>query len=791
MSVASATAPQIVFGADSLRVADPRLFGRGSEPLARIFARRVLAFPETRALALSPDHGAASIRFERLPEPQRRSLLLQLAAAVGGQGREIDETQLPPWREGADVTLRRYGDLVSTLEIKSESPGRLQLRHDDLGADGIVARAVEQVVRQMPGVSEAAVGRSSGILTIRFDSSLIDRAALIRVVETQVARAKAGFPVAAPIASPKLHFATATLGVAAVSELALPAVAPLAIGLLVVSNAGQFKGALQQLGQGKVGLPVLYTALLGCSITTGQYVAHALMDWSIRYWDRRWKQDAARESGALLEETLPLPGRVRVLDVRGEESLIALDQLAAGDRVRVLASEVVPADGQVAAGVALVKETAVAGATTPVRKHRGDPVYAGSTVLSGRLELVAERIGQATRVSQVAHSLIRTVTAMPRNPGLRSQSERLAERAVLPTFGTAGVGYLWGDLFTVGAILHQDYASGAGIAVPLQTLRDVRHAARRGAVVREADALQRLAESGFVVIDDQPELMSSGFEIAEIQTRQQERAPLLSCLGSAGLCLGDARGSALLEASRMNGLTIHRPEVLAVEQDAITVRLGKRTIVLRNLPVGSADTVPSLSLYVDGVELAWVRFAPGKRPVAAAAVAALRDHGCQVFLMSGRSEAETAALGQSLGVDFQSGELSAAQKISFLHGLRRRSVRATYVGHCSRYPERAEAAHVAVSFAESPWPQDDSASDVTILGASLEPLSELVAMARAHDRRVRGTFRSALVPNLMCVAGAFAGVLNGTTAGILANVGVYGAYRRARQSLQDTETAKG
>ena len=783
-------APRLRFDRDGLHIEFASLFGEGAETQSRRFARRVFAFPEVRLLHLKPDAGKASVHYQ-VDGGGRADFLGRLAASIGGTEEGLDESLLPVWKRGEPVTLHRFGGNVSVFRIARAGPGRLQLRHPALALDPAVGWRVAEAVRTLAGVMQATVTGGTGALWVSYQPDAVDILPLIRAAEAQLAAPHTALATLDP-APAKMGFANAALGLAAVGEFALPAVLPVCVGMLVVANLGTLRDAGKQLGQGKVGMPVLYTALLGCSITTGQIVAHALMEWSFRFWAQRSHAALAGECRTLLEESLPIPANSRLVRSDKVDAQVSSATLKAGDHIRIDAPAAVPADGRVVAGSALVEEAAVCGSRTPVRKSFGDTVFAGSTVLAGNVEVEVWQTGPQTRAAQIAGRVIEGVRDLTRKPALRRKAEMMADRTAAPSLAVAGLGWAVGagGLFTTGAVLHADHATGPNIAVPLETLRGMGLALRGGAVVCAGDALHRLAESRFVVLDDHPAWATPGLELERMDHRlaESETDNLLRHVAGAGLYLGDGRSAVLLDACSGLGLVVRQPPLVSLDAGKVVVRQGGRTLVLRNGIDAGEGTATPLTVEIDGEEVATLRFRHGAQPRAAAAVSRLRQQGMTVFLLSSHPAGETDQLARRLGIELSGGDFSPAEKLRFLQGLRRRGVRATCIGNGGLDPALAGEAHVSVSLGGAGYLTDSMAgADIVLLGDALDAFAEVAELALAHDGRIRAACRQSLLPNLLCVVGGYAGVLNGITAGLLANVGVNNVYRQAAQSLRDSQ----
>ena len=483
-----------------------------------------------------------------------------------------------------------------------------------------------------------------------------------------------------------------------------------------------------------------------------------------------------------MEESLPIPAHSRLVRSDEVDAQVPTGALQAGNHVRIDAPAAVPADGRVVAGSALVAEAAVCGSRRPVRKSFGDKVFAGSQVLAGAIELEVWHTGTQTQAARIAGSVIECARDLSRNPALQRKAEALADRTVLPTLAVAAIGWPVGGLFTVGAVLHADYASGPKLAVPLETLRGVNLALRSGAVVRTGDALHRLAESQFLVLDDHPAWSVVGLELERMEHRlaESEADKLLCHIAGAGLYLGDGRSDALLDACLARGLVVRQPPLIALDVDKVAVRQGQHTLILRN---GSGEdcAAPPLAVEIDGTLVAVLGFRLSAAPRAAAAVARLRQQGVEVFLLSSYPEAENSRLARRLGIELSGGDFSLDEKLRFLQGLARRGIRATYVGNDDVLPELIREAHVSVSLGGAAS-LAESMADIVMLGEALDAVTDVTELAAGYNGRIRAACRKSLLPNLLCVAGGYGGVLNGITSGLIANIGVSNVYRQAAEA---------
>lgn len=569
--------------------------------------------------------------------------------------------------------------------------------------------------------------------------------------------------------------ANASLGLSTVGAFVLPAATPVAAGLLVATNLKAIGEAAKELTHGKLGVPMLQTALLTCSIVTGQVLAFALTEWSLRYWQKRSRQHLAQEGRALINETLELPELICVVETNGTVSSQHPNAIGNKAHIRLVAGEVIPFDGVILGGEALVDETIISGARGPVRKSKGAPVNAGALVLLGSLDVRVEDVASANRADRVRHALIELTNGLYEDPTLKRKYIGMSDRTVPPTLATAGVGYLMGNLFTVGAILHQDWISGPEMAVPFVTLDHARKALRQGVVVRSATAIDRLSRSNFMIFDgDDPALSATALELSEIETRLPDKESVLQHVAGAGLYLGDGRAHALADACRERGLIVRQPELINLDEGQVSVRLGDQVVRLIDSPSTGSEPA-SIRVEINGQALAMLHFRAGRRLLAAEAVARVKALGYQTFLVSSESDSRAAAMARNLGVELSGGELDTDGRVRFVQGLIQRGVKPVYLGELDSAGKIA--AENLLTVTAGGFRENAPVGEIVLMGDHYAAIADLAELSSRYETEIRKSTQKALIPNLLCVAGAFGGVLNGITSGIIANIGVLNVDR--------------
>ena len=179
---AGAARPSVRAYPGAVEVTDDQVFGPGGETLARRFARQVLAFDEVQSLALDPARARATLNY-RLATGEPDSFLTRLANAVGAPEAGVNETALPHWPDGEPVVLYRHSSVISIFPELDIQNGHLSARHPTLESNQAIARRVENALRVVPGVINAAATRH---LYVRFDPRAVSPLQLVRIAEAEI-----------------------------------------------------------------------------------------------------------------------------------------------------------------------------------------------------------------------------------------------------------------------------------------------------------------------------------------------------------------------------------------------------------------------------------------------------------------------------------------------------------------------------------------------------------------------------------------------------------------------------
>lgn len=265
-----------------VELASRTLFADPGNPFCRRFIGRLFSVREVESLTIG--RAGAEIRYApgrtTLPEIVRR--IAGALAKTGGRDVVTKPLYLSPL-PGVPVRVRRYGHVLSTWEIRHSLPGRFRLRHPALrpGRHGVADALVEEL-SAVPGVLACRTGRYTRSLLVLHDPRRLGRDELLRLCESALHKVEArevddsglvGFGVGG-----------ALLGLAVAGHLTYPPLLAVSAALLVAANVGTFRRAWKAFRAGSVDTDVIYSALLALTVLSGDFLAIAVMAWSVAVW---------------------------------------------------------------------------------------------------------------------------------------------------------------------------------------------------------------------------------------------------------------------------------------------------------------------------------------------------------------------------------------------------------------------------------------------------------------------------------------------------------------------------
>ena len=462
----------------------------------------------------------------------------------------------------------------------------------------------------------------------------------------------------------------------------------------------------------------------------------------------------------------------------GALASIPARELAEGDLVQVGTGHALPCDGVVDGDEAWIDEALLTGESTPRRRQRGDRVLAGSHVQAGTLRLRATAVGAGTTISQMARQVAH---AREQRPALADWAEATSRRVVGATLLLAlGVAIAWSLVDpsrafpATLAVLVATCPCALALAVPAAIARAQSRLLASGVLALSADALPRLAAIDTVAFDKTGTLTQGEPQLLGVRcfgTLDADAARDVAARLEAGVAHPLAKAFGVARGPAAVGAVLQPGDGVEATLDGARWRLGRRAFAegARPAPTTSAaahgDGVDdpddgTLWLTRDGRLEARFEVDDAPRDDAAAAVAALREGGLRLTILSGDAPVRVAALGARVGI--ASGEahggLRPDGKLATVRALQDDGRRVLMVGDGVNDAAVLASADVAVAMGGGAAMAQREA-DIVLLGERLSPLVGAWRIARQTQAIVRQNIGWAIAYNLLVLPLAALGIV--------------------------------
>ncbi len=546
--------------------------------------------------------------------------------------------------------------------------------------------------------------------------------------------------------------------------------ATIAIPAVIFVGQPFFKSAWAALRVGRLGMdvPISLALILATSISlyetmhSGEktyFDAAVMLAFFLllgRYLDHRSR--ALARSAAEELAALEVP-RAIVLE-EGIEHLRPIGQVAKGDLVLVRPGGRMPVDGEVVTGTSEVDRGLLTGESLPVFAGPGCVVSAGEVNLTGPLTLRVLAAGRESSLHRMADLVAAAESARNRFTTLAERAARFYAPIVhVLSFSAFGF-WMWktgGDLrFAVNisaAVLIITCPCALGLAVPAVVTAASGKLFRKGVLIKNGTALERLAEVDMVVFDKTGTLTLGAPDPANLKGIGDQ-------VQSVALALAKASSHPLAAALAGRILTSPAPvtDLHEVPGYGIEGQLDGRRVRLGRADWVGVTAVPQTATYLgmEGQAPVAFTFTDQIRPGAEAAIAGLKAQGKAIKLVSGDHEAAVKAFADRVGIaDWVAGALPV-EKAALVRGLAVQGHKVLMVGDGLNDTEALAAAHVSISPAQA-LDAARVASDIVLLGHDLAPIADAARISRQATRRMVQNFEISAAYNVIAVPLALMG----------------------------------
>ena len=491
--------------------------------------------------------------------------------------------------------------------------------------------------------------------------------------------------------------------------------------------------------------------------------------------ENKAKQSALESVSALFSL---IPKTVACLR-QGKEVTLDFNEISSGDVLVIRAGERVSADGIVIVGEADIDASAMTGESTPEHKTTGDPVVSGTLVINGTIRVSAERVGDASTVSQVAELVKNAQMGKAPVQRLVDRVSRIFVPTVLILAAATFVGWLaLGEAmeYAVAAaisVLVIACPCALGLATPTALVAGTGVLAKKGVLVKDIQTLEALTEIEVIAFDKTGTLTKGEPSVTHIEAQNVDPEIFLNRLVQVARESTHPLAQAVVR-------DLDRPSIpLLTADDAVTLpgqgisviigeaiyKLGRLSFVTGDATAGSESSQSTGSyLSQDGRLLGHVEFFDAAREEARAVIDALKKNGKTTVMLTGDHEHVARMLSAELNLDAVHSRLSPSQKIEIIESYQSKEQRVAMVGDGINDGPALAKADAGIAMGNGSEIALQSAP-IVLMRADLCLIPEAIHYARRTRKVIRQNLGWAFGYNVLCIPLAMAGLLSPAIAG--------------------------
>ena len=558
--------------------------------------------------------------------------------------------------------------------------------------------------------------------------------------------------------------------------------------VITIAKAGKYwKEGIKTLANRKIEVPVLDATAIGVSVLRGDMnsansimfllgIGEILEEWT----HKKSVEDLARSMSLNITKVWQL--------VDGKEVLVPSNAIVPGDEVVVHMGNVIPFDGVLTSGDAMVNQASLTGEPLPVHKTTGGYVYAGTVVEDGDLTLKVEKSAGGTRFEKVV-AMIEDSEKL--KSSLEGKAEHLADRLVPYTLaGTGAVYLLTRNVMKALAVLMVDFSCALKLAMPISVLSAIREASHYQVTVKGGKYLEAMSEADTIVFDKTGTLTKAQPTVVDVvpfcEAQSDELLRIAACLEEH---FPHSMAKAVVDAATQKGLVheeIHSKVEYIVAHGISSFVEGKKVVIGSAhfifedekcvVPEGYQsrfDSLPEeyshLYLAVDGKLCAVICIEDPLREEAAEVIQELKKVGIKnVVMMTGDSNRTARAIAARVGVDRYFAEVLPEDKAHFVEKAKANGSKVIMIGDGINDSPALSAADVGIAISDGAEIAREIA-DVTVGADNLYQIVTLKQISNALMKRIHTNYRRIVAINAGLIVLGVTGLIQPTTSALLHN----------------------
>ena len=673
--------------------------------------------------------------------------------------------------------------------IKHESKGRIRVHAHQVHMTYQQADTLQYYLQTQPGVTRVDVYDRTGDATIRYNG---DRQSIIQALREFCYEG---------VDLPDGLLETSGRGMNAEYQdklanrwifhygrkILLPA--PISAAYTTLKSTKYIWRGICTLMDRKIEVPVLDAAAIGVSVLRSDFstassimfllgIGELLEEWT----HKKSVDDLARSLSLNV-------GKVWVCTENADQPLlVSVGDVKPGDRVIVHMGNVVPFDGEVTDGEAMINQASLTGESVPVRRITGNTVYAGTVVEEGEITVLVKATGGSSRYEKIA-AMIEDSEKL--KSAVESRASHLADKLVPYSLGGTILTYLLTRNTTKAlSILMVDFSCALKLAMPISVLSAIREASLYSITVKGGKYMEAIAEADTIVFDKTGTLTKAKPTVSQVisfgSRSQDELLRVAACLEEH---FPHSMAKAVVNAAKEKNLDHEEmhSKVEYVVAHGISSKINDKKVVIGShhfvfedekvqIPAGKEELFHSLPedqshlyLAIDGVLEAVILVQDPLREEAAKVVRELRKCGLtKIVMMTGDSERTARSIAAQVGVDQYFSEVLPEDKARFCEEEKVAGRKVIMIGDGINDSPALSAANVGIAISDGAEIAREIA-DVTVGADNLQELVTLRKLSQALMKRIGWNYRTIVGFNAGLIALGVTGVIVPTTSALLHN----------------------
>lgn len=580
---------------------------------------------------------------------------------------------------------------------------------------------------------------------------------------------------------------------------------PIRAGITMITSVKYIWKGLTTLAKRRIEVPVLDATAIGVSIFRGDISTASSVMFLLSLGEilEEWTH---KKSVGDLARSMSLNISKVWLVRDGQEIMVPVTEIRSGDPVRVHMGNVIPFDGCVIEGEAMVNQASLTGESVPVRRAEGSTVYAGTVVEEGEITF---KVKEANGSSKYEKIMAMIEESEKLKSSLESKAEHLADRLVPYTFlGTGLVWLLTRNMTKTISVLMVDFSCALKLAMPLSVLSAIREASTHDITVKGGKYLEAMADATTIVFDKTGTLTKAQPTVVEVisfnEKLPDELLRIAACLeehfphSMAKAVVREAEKKHLVHEelhSKVEYIVAHGISSMLEDKKVV---IGSYHFVFEDeraqIPAEKQEMFDHLSaeyshLYmaIDGRLAAVICIEDPLRPEAAEVVKELKKTGItKVVMMTGDSDRIARTIAERVGVDEYYSEVLPEDKAGFVEKEKAAGRKVIMIGDGINDSPALSASDVGIAISDGAEIAREIA-DVTIGADNLYEVVTLKKLSNALMKRIRKNYKAIVGINASLIVLGVAGVFQPTTSALLHNTSTLVISMKSMKNLLGKE----